>query len=286
LKELKKLISKDGSVKFLFGLHDNNAIEALYMHDKSNTLTYNSTVCVSSQVGCKVGCAFCATTQQGFVRNLSSFEIVNQVDKCNSYCTQAGADAIKAVVFAGMGEPLLNYENVKAAIHRLASGYGINSFELATVGIVPAIDKMIEDFKNESMVIRLNLSLHASTDEIRDSLIPFNTFFNISDILDAACRYAEAFNRRVRIRYMLIKGLNDTQADMDRLCSLLENKPVKLVISSYNDNQVKGLIPPDREDVEKFYRFIRDKIDSDIFYNFGSDIAGGCGQLRQTQIAG
>ena len=284
MKILKQLESKDGSVKFLLELEDNNSIETLYMRDKSNTLTYNSTVCISSQVGCRVGCQFCATGSQGFVRNLSAAEIVNQVKLSNSYCVQSGGTPIKAVVFAGMGEPLLNYENVKSAIKILKEELGIYDFELATVGIVPSIQKMIHDFKDDKVTIRLNLSLHATTDEIRTQLIPFNSIYNIASILEAASQYAAAFGSKVRIRYMLIKGLNDTEMDVARLGRLLDNKPVKLVVSSYNDNHMNGLTAASHEDVQIFYNRIKDKVESDLFFNFGEDIQGGCGQLRQLKI--
>lgn len=284
MKILKRLESEDGSVKFLFQLQDDNTIETLYMRDKGNTLTYNSTVCVSSQVGCNVGCRFCATGNQGFVRNLSVFEIAEQVRICNAYCTEAGISPIKAVVFAGMGEPLLNYENVKAAIKKLNTEQGIGDFELATVGVVPNIHKMAGDFKYEGIAIRLNLSLHASTDEIRAKLIPFNSYYNIDSIIEAASQYAAALGTKVRIRYMLIKGQNDTETDIERLSSLLADKPVKLVISSYNDNNINGLAAADHNDVLQFYDKIKDRIESDMFFNFGKDIQGGCGQLRRLQL--
>lgn len=281
MEVLRRLTSRDGSVKFLFKLQDNNTIETLYMNDKSDKLTYNSTVCVSSQVGCKVGCKFCATGKQGFVRNLTSFEIVKQVNVCSPLCMQLGTSPIKAVVFAGMGEPLLNYENVKSAINKLNIDYGVNDFELATVGIVPFIQKLTDDFKKGNIVIRLNLSLHASTDEIRNRLIPFNTIYNISAILEAALQYSKAFDCKVRVRYMLIKGLNDTEQDAVRLCRLLEKKPLKLIVSSYNNNCIDGLTPVNQEDIHAFYKQVSGRIDSDVFYNFGNDIGGGCGQLKQ-----
>lgn len=271
--------SRDGSVKFLFELSDHDTVETLYMHDRSNRLTYNSTVCVSSQVGCSMGCLFCATGNQGFKRNLSFAEIAGQAELCGSYCEEP----IKAVVFAGMGEPLLNYDNVKEAIFKLHKEHGINNFELATVGIVPGIYKLIEDFENRGVSIRLNLSLHATTNETRNWLIPANKRYNISDILKAAVDYADAFGKKSRIRYMLIKGINDSQDDLKRLCTLLENKPLKLIISAYNDNSIDGLNPPCENEVLNFYENIKRSIETNLFYNFGKDINGGCGQLRQLQ---
>lgn len=285
MEVLRKLVSSDNSsIKYLLKLEDNNTVETLYMYDKDLKLTYHSTVCVSSQVGCKLGCLFCATGKQGYVRNLSVDEIIEQVNICNNHCINSGIDPIDAVVFAGMGEPLLNYENINAAIYRIYSDFGIRNFEIATVGIVTHIHRLIDDFKDKMIHIRLNLSLHASTDELRKKLIPFASQYNLTAIIEAAVAYAEAFSTKARIRYAIFKGLNDTVEDIDRLCKLLENKPVKLILSQYNENSVPGLIVPSLSEVLDFYNKISGRIDCSIFYNFGSDVKGGCGQLRQIGV--
>lgn len=280
---LKKLISRDGSVKYLFGLEGSNTIESLYMHDKDCMLTFHSTVCVSSQVGCKLGCVFCATGKQGFKRNLLCDEIVKQVAICNNHCTDSGIMPIDAVVFAGMGEPLLNYDNVKEAMHKINFEFGINNFEIATVGVVPHIYRLTEDFSRGKIKIRLNLSLHAPNDELRRKLIPYASQNRIDDILDAAVDYAEASCTKVRIRYTIFKGLNDRQEDAEALIGLLADKPVKLVISGYNENNIPGLIVPDGKDVMEFYNKVSKDIDCGIFHNFGGDIKGGCGQLSRAE---
>lgn len=284
METLKKLTGEDDSVKYLFQLDDKNTIETLYMYDKESKLTYHSTVCVSSQVGCSMGCKFCATGMQGFIRNLSVDEIIEQVNTCYVYCKKQGITPIDAVVFAGMGEPLLNYENVKAAIFEINSRYRIRCFELATVGIVPKIYSIIEDFMDKDIFIRLNLSLHASSDNKREMLIPYTSKYDMHEIISAAVDYAKAFNTKVRIRYMLIKGVNDTDDDIARLSKLLENKPVKLVVSQYNDNNIQGLIPPEQSEILNFYEKIRESIECEIFHNFGSRINGGCGQLKQAEL--
>lgn len=278
---LKKLQSKDGSKKYLFKLKDNQVVEALAMIDRNYELTYHSTVCVSSQVGCKLGCAFCATGKQGFVRNLSAAEIVGQVSICNQDNKDAGIIPVDAVVFAGMGEPLYNYANVKLSILKLYSEFGINNFEVATVGIVPRINQMIEDFKQIPVHIRLNLSLHASTDELRVKLMPISSKFNVNTILNAAVKYSIETKSRARIRYSLFKGLNDGDEDIERLVTLLENKPLKLIVSQYNDNEIPELVAPSIGEVQKFHEKISKRIDAGVFYNFGSDVQGGCGQLRR-----
>lgn len=281
---IKRLVSGDNSVKYLLRMNDGNTIETLYMHDRELKLTYHSTVCVSSQVGCSQGCFFCATGKQGFVRNLTSFEIIEQVEICIDYCKQMKQTPIDAVVFAGMGEPFMNYENVRDAIMGIYNKYKISNFEIATVGLTPRIHRLISDFKNSPINIRLNLSLHASSSETRKPIMPVTLKYDIKSIIDAAVEYAETFKTKTRIRYMIFKGLNDTDVDVERLEDLLKDKPLKLIISAYNDNNIQGLIAPDKNDVMNFYNKLKDKIDCEIFHNFGSDIKGGCGQLRQEKM--
>ena len=284
MKVLRKLTSQDHSEKYLMGLEDGNAVETLYMFDEKHQLTFHSTVCVSSQVGCNMGCRFCATGKQGFTRNLSIKEIIGQVDLCNSTRKNARTVPIDAVVFAGMGEPLLNYEQVKAAILVMHSRFGISHFELATVGVVPKIYEIIKDFQGTDISIRLNISLHASSDDQRSQIIPMTERYDIDTIIQAAADYANAFGVKVRIRYMLFRDFNGKDEDIKRLTDLLGGKPVKLIISQYNENNIQGLIPSGHLEVLEFYNKISRTIDSEIFHNFGSDIQGGCGQLRQTMV--
>lgn len=276
-------MGEDSSVKYLIEFEDGNTIETLYMFDKDNMLTYHSTVCVSSQVGCAIGCRFCATGKQGFVRNLSITEITDQVSICNTFCANHGIIPIDAVVFAGMGEPLLNYENVKKAILKINYCFGIRDFEVATAGIVPGIYSMIRDFKDTDIHIRLNISLHAPSDNKRKTLIPLTDKYGINEMMAAAVDYAKAFKTKARIRYMLVKGINDTDRDIAEIVNLLGNKPVKLVISLYNENNIQGLAVPDYNDLLVFRSKIGNNMDCEIFHNFGSGIHAGCGQLRQAK---
>jgi 23S rRNA (adenine2503-C2)-methyltransferase len=285
VKILREIKSEDNSVKYLIQLEDGNSIETLYMHDKDRKLTYHSTVCVSSQVGCSIGCKFCATGEQGFIRNLQVNEISEQVEICNEFRLSSGFIPIDAVVFAGMGEPLLNYGVVKAAVQDISSRFGIQHFELATVGIVPRIYDLIEDFKDSEIHIRINLSLHGSSDNQRSLLIPFTSTYGIKEIIQAAIDYANVFRTKVRIRYMLIKDFNDTDEDISRLIGLLKDNPLKLILSHYNDNNISGLTPTEPHNIQNFYNKIKGAIDCEIFHNFGSDIQGGCGQLRRKERA-
>jgi 23S rRNA (adenine2503-C2)-methyltransferase len=188
---------------------------------------------------------------------------------------------LDAVVFAGMGEPLLNLGNVTKAIEKIRDRYGLSHFELATVGVVPRIYDLARYLKNSSIRLRLNVSLHAPTDDKRRYLIPYTKKHGIKDIITAAHDFAEATKTKARIRYMLIRNLNDSDEDADRLIELLEGRPLKLIISQYNDNNITGMTPTNPLDVLNFYNKIKESIDCDIFHNFGSAISGGCGQLRR-----
>lgn len=281
--ERERILSSDGAAKFLIGLEDGQTIETLYMHDSEQRLTFNSTVCVSSQVGCAVGCRFCATGEQGFFRNLTAQEIVGQVLLCDSYRKSAAQNPIDAVVFAGMGEPLLNFDQVSEALAQLSQHHGFRSFELASVGVVPKIKALAEVVQALDIRLRLNISLHATTDAQRARLIPMTERYGIEDILDAASCFATATDTTVRIRYMLLKDVNTTDSDMRRLIGLLKDRPFKLIISSYNDNTINGLLAPTPLDVLNFYNKIKTDLDCGIFRSFGGEVLGGCGQLRQAR---
>lgn len=285
MKILKELKGADHSVKYLLGLEDGQSVETLYMYDKDMCLTYHSTVCVSSQAGCAMGCRFCATGAQGFTRDLTADEILAQTVICEKGRCRDGLPPLDAVVFAGMGEPLMNDKNVMAAMEKIRDRLGIDHFELATVGIVPKIYELAQFVIKSGIHLRLNLSLHAATDEKRRALIPWTAKYGIEPLVDAAADYASTTGTTARIRYMLMKGLNDTDGDIDRLRILLKNRPTKLIISSYNDNNMNGLTPADTLDVLNFYHKIKDDFDCDIFHNFGGAISGGCGQLRRQEQA-
>lgn len=283
MEVIKKLESKDGSVKFLLKLFDSKTVEALYMYDKEIKLTYNNTVCISSQVGCKLGCKFCATGKQGFFRDLTSLEIFEQAKIANNHCLKEKKIPLNAVVFAGMGEPLFNYDNVKEAIMLIYEKLNISNFEIATVGVVPKINQMIQDFKAKPVNIRLNLSLHSTLDEKRKQIIPYASQYSINEIIKVAIKFAEFSGNKSRIRYALFKDINNTKEDAQRLCHLLKNKPLKLVLSKYNNNDIAGLNSVSEAELKGFYNEVSDKIECSIFNNFGSDIKGGCGQLSQTE---
>ena len=279
MKILRRVQGSDHSVKYLIELHDKNTVEALYMCDPERTLTFSSTLCVVAG-GCAVGCAFCATGKQGLVRSLSEEEISGQV----RLAVKDGGEKrmpLEAVVFAGMGEPLYNMENVTAAMLSLREETGLKSHELATAGVAPKILELARFSRETGIFIRLNVSLHAPTDEKRARLIPMTARYDIKTLLDAADAYARLTDTTVRLRYMLIKGLNDTEEDARTLIRRLRGRRVKLILSGYNDNAIAGLEPVCREDIEAFYGRVENEIPCGIFRNFGAEIAGGCGQLRR-----
>ncbi len=281
MKILKAQKSEDNAVKYLIELEDRQTVEALYMYDQDRTVTYHSTVCVSSQVGCAMGCRFCATGAQGFVRNLTAEEIAGQARLCDRERQAAGYPPLDAVVLAGMGEPLANFENVMAAILSIRETLGISCFELATVGIPDKIRKLADFVVSSGVKLRLNVSLHAPTDDKRLQLMPVTRRYGTGEVIDAAAGFARRTGSVARIRYMLIRGFNDEDADIAGLRALLEGKPVKLVVSAYNDNGVSGLQRPEALEVLNFYHKIKENIDSGIFRNFGASVLGGCGQLRR-----
>ncbi len=283
MKILQQLKSDDNALKCLIGLDDGNSVEALYMHDQDRALTYHSTVCVSSQIGCKMNCRFCATGSQGFARNLTAKEIAGQVTLLNKHRRAGGYPPLDAVVFAGMGEPLDNYVNVLLAMALIRDRLGIKHFELATVGVVPRIANLTDDVYALGVKLRLNVSLHAVTDDARTQLIPATSAWGVDEIVAAADDFARRTETTARIRYMLIRGLNDSAEDAEALVRLLGGKKIKLVISAYNDNNISGLHAPDDLEVLEFCNKIKGRIDCDIFHNFGAGVLGGCGQLRRNR---
>jgi len=272
------------TMKHLWELHDGVRVESVLMRYKDRT-----TLCVSSQAGCGMACPFCATGQMGLTRNLSAAEIVEQVRhaaQASAAGTLTGGPArLSNVVFMGMGEPMINYKNVVAALHRLIDpspeGFGLSAraITVSTVGLVPLIRKLA----TEGMPVTLAVSLHAPDDELRDELIPVNSKWKVGELLDAAYDYFRATGRRVSIEYALIKDMNDhawrAQRLADELCSRGRGwahvNPIPL-------NPTPGSIwtcsEPDVQDL--FVDTLRRAgITTTVRDTRGSDIEGACGQL-------
>lgn len=269
--------SKDRkSVKALLTLNDGKKIETVLMrHDKRNT------VCVSSQVGCPMGCVFCATGKSGFFRNLSENEIVEQVVLFARLLKQEN-QRIGNVVFMGMGEPFLNYDNVMAAIRIINDKNGLNigarRISISTVGIEGSIEKLID----EPLQVNLAISLHAPNDSLRARIIPATKRYPIGKIIRSVLRYVRNTNRRVMFEYIMIDGVNDSDSCANELVQLIKaHLSLKLAfVNLIRYNPTGNFIPSPPERVRAFKKILEhNHIEVTERYRFGQDIRAACGQL-------
>ncbi len=270
----KKLISKkDGTVKYLFSLCDGEYVESVIMKYK-----YGYTICVSSQVGCKMGCRFCASTLAGFVRNLTAGEIESQL-----HAAQKDLDIrISNIVLMGIGEPLDNYDNVILFMHNVNNENGLNismrNITLSTCGVVPRI----YDLMNENLQITLTISLHAPNDIIRSKTMPVNDKWGIDELLKACRDYIKKTNRRVSFEYTLINKVNDTPQCANELCSRLHGMLCHVNLIPVNDVEERGNVRSSDDSVNKFLQILQNNgINATIRRTLGSDINASCGQLRR-----
>lgn len=279
----KKLISRDGTVKYLYRLADGNVIEGAFM--KQN---YGNTLCVSTQVGCRMGCAFCASGIGGLVRNLTAGEILSQVLCVNR---DAGGTkerrAVTNVVLMGSGEPLDNYDEVTKFIHLLSSpdGLGISerNISLSTSGIPENVMRLADD----GFTVTLTFSLHASSDEARRRIMPIANMYSIRELIAAARYYFEKTGRRIIFEYTMIKGENINHFDAKRLSELLKGFPCHVNLIPLNPVKEKKLIGCTKEEGERFMKKLNDMgISATIRKSKGADVAGACGQLRRSYIDG
>jgi len=270
----KILVSKNGrTVKAALELEDGLKIETVLMKhtDKRNT------VCVSSQVGCPLGCLFCVTGTMGFKRNLTSSEIVEQVLFFARYLKK-DKEKITNVVFMGMGEPFLNWENVKKAIEILNDdncfGIGARKISVSTAGITEGIERLAEDFPQ----INLAISLHAPDDKLRGELMPVNQKYPLEKILKSVDEYIEKTNRKVMFEYVMLKDVNDSEEQAKKLAKRLKYPLYMVNLIAYNPNGRFESSSPER--IKKF-KAVLEK--AGIFatqrYRFGTDIEAACGQL-------
>ena len=259
-----------GTRKFLWKLEDGFCVESVYIPEKKRR-----TVCISSQVGCGLGCSFCATANVGFVRNLLPHEIVDQFISISRDVDEKPTN----IVIMGMGEPLLNYENVIKAlvIMNNAEGIGIGhrKITLSTAGIVSQLHRYTE----EGHPFKLAISLNATTDAQRSRLMPINRKYPLTDLLRAARKYTRRRRKRLTFEYVLLKGINDTPADAQRLLHLLDGIPCKVNLIGYN--QARGTYKrPDEEHILGFAESIRSLCAPvTLRLSRGDDIDGACGQL-------
>ena len=266
----------DDTVKYLFRLHDNEFIEAVLM--KYN---HGYSMCISTQVGCKMGCKFCATGKSGFLRNLEPSEMLSQIQ-----VAQHDNDIrISNIVLMGMGEPLDNYKNVLKFLMLVSDSNGMNigmrHISLSTCGLV---DKMF-DLANEGFQLTLSVSLHAPNDEIRNQIMPVNRRWNVDELIKACKDYIEKTNRRISFEYAMINELNDTQQCAEELSRLL--KGMLCHVNLIPINNVEGSIY-EKSNEKRLRRFVdtlkRNRINVTVRRTLGADISASCGQLRRNNV--
>ncbi len=275
LVEEKALSSENGDTqKFLYRLEDGKAIETVLM-----SYSQRQTVCISSQVGCAMGCSFCATGNMGFIRNLTRGEIIEQV-MLSSAILKEEQKPLTNVVLMGMGEPFHNYEAVLSAIRQLNDPRGFNlgmrRFTISTVGIVPGIKRFTED----NSQINLAISLHAADDQLRSRIVPINKKYPIAEIMTACEDYLQKTNRRITIEWALIEGVNDGPDQSKKLAELLFGKLFHVNLIQLNPVKHYQGLPSGDETAAEFQRILHQAgLSCTIRLRRGIDIQAGCGQL-------
>ena len=269
----QKLVSKlDGTVKYLYRLSDGEYLETVIMKYK-----YGYSACVSTQVGCRMGCSFCASTISSLTRNLEAFEIAGQVIRAQKDL----GTTISHVVFMGMGEPLDNYDAVLRAIrimnHPGGLGIGMRHFTISTCGLVKNMVKLAE----EELPITLAVSLHAPSDDVRKRIMPIARAYSIDDVLRACRYYIEKTNRRVTFEYTLIRGVNDRAEHAEELASRLHGMLCHVNLIPVNPVAERGNERSSDRVVQEFYKVLKKRhIEATVRRELGSDISASCGQLR------
>jgi 23S rRNA (adenine2503-C2)-methyltransferase len=272
LKIEKEICSEDGTKKFLFKLSDNNYIETVLIPEGKRL-----TLCVSSQVGCKYKCSFCMSGKDGFKRNLTVSEIVNQFLQISD---KIAPEKITNIVFMGVGEPLDNLENTVKAIENLRDSQGINfsskRITISTCGLIPEIKNLI----SLKLGVKLSISLHAASDDLRNRLMPVNKKYPLKDLMVVLREFSRREKSTVTFEYVLIDGVNISEQDAKKLVKLLHGIRAKLNLIPYNISSFKWKAP-DKEEISKFTEMLKRK---GIFYTLrkskGQDIEAACGQLR------
>ncbi len=269
-----KLESKDGKTKkYLFLLNDGNIIETVMMDYDSRV-----TVCVSNQVGCRMGCRFCASTMDGLVRNLEPWEILDQIMKIQ----EDTGKRVSNLVLMGSGEPLDNYDNTKQFLKIVNDENGLNigyrHITLSTCGIVPKIYELAD----LEIPINLAISLHSPYDDKRKEIMPVANKYSINEILDACRYYIKKTNRRVTFEYSLIKGVNDGKKEAESLAALLKGMLCHVNLIPINEVDERDFKKPDKAFIYKFRDYLEERnIPATVRISMGSDISGACGQLRR-----
>ena len=272
-----RLVSNiDGTNKFVFKLHDGNVIESVFM-----PYNHGNSVCISSQVGCRMGCRFCASTLLGIERNLTAGEMLDQIYAISRYT----GERVSNVVVMGTGEPLDNYDNLCHFIRMISDENGLNisqrNITVSSCGLVPEIRRLAD----EKFAITFALSLHAAADEKRRKLMPIADRYSISEVMDACRYYFDTTGRRITFEYSLVAGENDKKEDADNLSHLLKNFPCHINLIPVNPIKEREYKRSGRESVEKFKLLLeKNRIKVTIRRSMGKDIEAACGQLRKAYI--
>ena len=269
----KQESQKDGTIKYLWQLSDGNCIETVLMR-----YHYGNTVCISTEVGCLMGCVFCASTLGGLVRRLEPFEMLDEV-----LFTQVESGLpISHIVLMGIGEPLDNFDNVRRFLTLVNSEEGMNismrHISLSTCGLVPKI----EELAKEKLQLTLSVSLHAPTDEIRNKIMPVNKAYPVDVLLDACRRYYQQTGRRISFEYAMIDSVNDTEECAKILLKKLKNLPAHMNLIPLNHVEESPLKPSSRSAVMRFQKILEDGgVPATVRRTLGGDIDASCGQLRR-----
>ena len=272
----KQESKKDGTIKYLWKLADGNCVETVLMR-----YHYGNTVCISTEVGCRMGCAFCASTIGGLVRRLEPYEMLDEV-----LFTQIDSGLpISHIVLMGSGEPMDNFDNVMRFLELVNSAEGMNismrHISLSTCGLVPKIDEMAE----KKLQISLAISLHGPNDEIRNKIMPVNKAYPIDVLLDACRRYYAATSRRIHFEYAMIDGVNDSEANARELLKRLKGLPAHVNMIPLNHVEESPLKPSSKAAVAKFPKILEDGgVTATVRRTLGGDIDASCGQLRRKHM--
>jgi 23S rRNA (adenine2503-C2)-methyltransferase len=275
LKTIIEQTSTDGTIKFLFELHDGYSIETVLMRHE-----YGNSVCVTTQVGCRIGCTFCASTLGGLKRNLEAGEIVAQVVKVQQTLDETD-ERVSSVVIMGIGEPFENYDNMlsflKTINHEKGLNIGARHITVSTSGIIPKI----YHFADEELQINFAISLHAPNMEIRSRLMPINRAYKLPDLMKAVRYYIEKTGRRVSFEYGLFGGVNDQVKHAEELAQLIKGIKCHVNLIPVNYVPERDYVRTPREQIFKFEKTLKDRgVNVTIRREQGSDIAAACGQLR------
>ena len=273
---VKQLDSADNlTTKFLLRFDDGATVETVLMrHD------YGNSICISSQVGCAMGCKFCASTLKGLDRNLTAAEMLGEIIFVQNYLRGVN-QKIDTLVIMGTGEPLVNFDNMIKMLRLLHENYTLGlsyrKVTISTCGIVPAIRRLIE----EQIPVTLSISLHAPTNKLRTEIMPVNSAFSLKEVLKAGNEYAEMTGRRVTYEYILLGGVNDTEEHARQLAKILEGQLASVNLIPFNPVDERNFKPPTHNATQKFFHFLLTHgINATIRKEMGSDVNAACGQLR------